>query len=348
LLSLRAISVLFSFVLATVATTILYYTGLISKPHILYALIIYCLTTYFICYNLLNYLVGRHIKYLNDLIHSPTVKSQLINPPEDKKSELKIIAKFKQDFINFIAKKEQQVRELTTIAAFRKEFIADVSHELKTPIFAAQGFVHTLLDGAVEDPEVRIKFLKKAANSLDNLDLLVQDLLTLSNIEIGKIKMQMEYFAINELIVEVIDQLSIRSERKNISIQFKSKKKSIIVFADWQRIKQVVSNLISNAIKYTKDSGKINVEIDETDTNVKIRIIDNGVGIPTTELTRIFERFYRVDKSRSRERGGTGLGLAIVKHILEGHNSGIVVNSIEGKGSTFEFTLSKDKVISLR
>jgi len=158
----------------------------------------------------------------------------------------------------------------------------------------------------------------------------------------------MEYFAINELIVEVIDQLSIRSERKNISIQFKSKKKTIIVFADWLRIKQVLVNLISNAIKYTKDSGQIKVEIDETDTNVKIKIIDNGVGIPKTELGRIFERFYRVDKSRSRERGGTGLGLAIVKHILEGHNSSVEVESVEGKGSVFKFQLSKDKIATVR
>jgi len=333
---------------AAVAIALLYFAGIVGKADIFYSLLIYSVVAYLMCYNLLNFLVGRQIKYLNSLIRNSSGQAQIVNQPINRKSGLQIIANFKSDLIRFITKQKEQVNQLTTIAAFRKEFIEDVSHELKTPIFAAQGFVHTLLDGAVEDPEVRIKFLKKAANSLDNLDLLVQDLLTLSNIEIGKIKMQMEYFAINELIVEVIDQLSIRSERKNISIQFKSKKKTIIVFADWLRIKQVLVNLISNAIKYTKDSGQIKVEIDETDTNVKIKIIDNGVGIPKTELGRIFERFYRVDKSRSRERGGTGLGLAIVKHILEGHNSSVEVESVEGKGSVFKFQLSKDKIATVR
>lgn len=249
---------------------------------------------------------------------------------------------FKRAFRHFY-RVEKKVDELTQVAAFRKEFIADVSHELKTPIFAAQGFVHTLLDGAVEDKAVRTKFLQKAAKSLDGLDLLVHDLLILSHIETGETRMHFEYFDLRSLVAEVVEQFEKRAEDKKIELDVTSMNKPLIVYADWLRIKQVLNNLISNAIKYSHSNSTIAINFKYGEDQAIIEVKDSGEGIPNSDLKRIFERFYRVDKSRSREKGGTGLGLAIVKHILEGHNSSIEVESELGSGSTFRFTLPRGK-----
>ena len=223
---------------------------------------------------------------------------------------------------------------------FRKEFIADISHELKTPIFAAQGFVHTLLDGAVKDKSVRNRFLKKAAKSLDGLDMLVQDLLTLSQIETGEIKMHFEDFDIRRLTEEVFEQFENKADKKMIDMRFEPNiPEEVIVYGDWQRINQVMTNLISNAVKYSGEKSKIRVNFIPIDGEVEVVVRDTGEGIPEEDVKRIFERFYRVDKSRSREKGGTGLGLAIVKHIMEGHNTKVEVKSSPGKGSEFKFRL---------
>ena len=261
-----------------------------------------------------------------------------------KKFRLPTFKKLYKKLYSHVLSKQYQIDEMARVAAFRKEFIADVSHELKTPIFAAQGFVHTLLDGAVEDKNVRTRFLEKAAKSLDGLDSLVHDLLILSHIEIGETKMQLEYFDIKGLGEEVIDQFE--SKRDNRSLELivdNSKIRSMIVYADWLRIKQVLNNLVSNAIKYSPSDGQVQLKLEEEDDAVTIVVKDNGEGIPEADLQRIFERFYRVDKSRSREKGGTGLGLAIVKHIIEGHHSKMEVESKEGKGSSFSFRLPKGK-----
>jgi Signal transduction histidine kinase len=203
--------------------------------------------------------------------------------------------------------------------------------------------VHTLLDGAVNDKNVRTKFLKKAAKSLDGLDVLVQDLLTLSQIETGDIKMHFDQIDLYKLCEEVIDQFEEKAEKKKIKLRLDQTRQKINVHADWQRITQVVTNLISNAINYTPDGGEVMISFDVSKKNVITSIADTGEGIPQQHLTRIFERFYRVDKSRSREKGGTGLGLAIVKHILEGHGSKAEVSSTIGKGSVFSFKLPRSK-----
>jgi two-component system phosphate regulon sensor histidine kinase PhoR len=239
--------------------------------------------------------------------------------------------------------KQQEIDELRKAENFRREFIADISHELKTPIFAAQGFVHTLLDGAVKDKNVRNRFLKKAAKSLDGLDRIVQDLLTISQMETGVIKMEMENFNIRELIQEVFDQFEGKAEKKDIELKFAEFcPENLYVFADRHKIFQVILNLVSNAIKYRKEEHTyVIANIVEAPKHVEIQILDNGIGIPEKDLSRIFERFYRIDKSRSREKGGTGLGLSIVKHILEAHHSQIMVKSTQKVGSEFSFNLRK-------
>ncbi len=260
-----------------------------------------------------------------------------------RKSLLKSVnplKKLNREISNYASKKEEEIGSLRKMETFRREFIADVSHDLKTPIFAAQGFIHTLIDGAIEDPEVSQKFLKKAAKSLDGLEILVKDILVLTQVESGDIKMQFERVNIVEVIDEIFEQLEEKAANRNIKFHLKPKGiKSVKVIADKMRITQVLSNLISNAIKYNNEHGKVTVELSQENKKVKIQISDNGIGISQEHLPRIFERFYRVDKSRSRAVGGTGLGLAIVKHILNAHETTIDVTSKIDHGTTFTFVL---------
>lgn len=249
--------------------------------------------------------------------------------------------KINDEIYTYAALKQREIEELKKLAAFRREFVADVSHELKTPVFAAQGFVLTLLDGAIKDKNVRIKFLKKAAKSLEGLEMLLDDLLTISQMETGEIRMKLAPFDIYEITREVIDQLESSAEEKSILINLIKTAERLMVIGDSQRIYQVMTNLISNAIKYSKPGGKVAIYFKVGKNNVTISVQDNGIGIPQQDIKRIFERFYRVEKSRSKEQGGTGLGLAIVKHILEAHHSKVAVESVQGEGSVFSFKLKK-------
>jgi two-component system phosphate regulon sensor histidine kinase PhoR len=299
--------------------------------------------SYLLSYAVLEFLFFRGISKIDKMM-GKLLKKELKNISHQKSEGLDPFEKLNEEIGAFALLKQKEIDELKKLEAFRKEFIADVSHELKTPIFAAQGFVHTLLDGAVNDKNVRGKFLKKAAKSLDGLDSLVQDLLTLSQIETGDIKMKFDRVDLFKLSEEVIDQFEEKAEQKKITLKLLPDKHSKIwVHADGKRIEQVLTNLISNAINYTSEGGNVTVSFDVSKKNVNTFVTDTGEGIPRQHLHRIFERFYRVEKSRSREKGGTGLGLAIVKHILEGHNTKAEVESEVGKGSVFSFKLSRSK-----
>lgn len=295
-----------------------------------------------IIYSALEFLFFRELKGLYELFSK--IEQEEISKTKDERN-LKSLTKIYSELYKYAENKQTEIKELKRMAKFRRQFLADVSHELKTPIFAAQGFVHTLLDGAVDDVDIRMKFLRKAARSLDGLDILVQDLLTVSHMEAGDITMQKENFDIGEMIYDVFDQFEETTKKAGIKL-FASCKRfdEIMVHADPRRIYQVLVNLISNAIKYSNGGGKVYVSVDEdTKEKVKISVADDGMGIAAEHLNRIFERFYRVDKSRSKERGGTGLGLAIVKHIVEAHKSKIHVKSKVGKGSDFSFELDTQK-----
>jgi two-component system, OmpR family, phosphate regulon sensor histidine kinase PhoR len=248
-----------------------------------------------------------------------------------------------EEVSSFTSSKEKEIEELKRLEIFRREFVANVSHELKTPLFAAQGFIHTLIDGADQDETVRTRFLNKAAKSLDGLENLVQDLLMLSQIETGEIKMKIEPHDLAELAKEAVDQLEDTARKKKIKLKLDEPKKKASVSADAKWIRQVITNLVSNAIQNTPDEGTVTVKFGFTKRSVITIVKDTGVGIPEEHLARIFERFYRVDKSRSREQGGTGLGLAIVKHILESHNTKAEVKSEVGRGSEFSFKLQRFK-----
>jgi two-component system, OmpR family, phosphate regulon sensor histidine kinase PhoR len=299
-------------------------------------------SSYLLIFVLLDFVIFREIKKIYSLLDRLR-KKDLSFIRSEKSSPLNPLKRINEEIYSYAALKQREIDELKKLEAFRKEFIADISHELKTPLFAAQGFVHTLLDGAIEDKSVRVHFLQKAAKSLDGLDMLVQDLLTLSEIETGKVKMHPDGFDLYKLTEEVFEQLEGKAEKKSITLKITGKRRPVMVYADIKRIHQVMTNLISNAVKYSGENSQVEVEFEQTKKETTITIKDQGEGIPPEDIKRIFERFYRVDKSRSREGGGTGLGLAIVKHILESHQSKVHVASTIGKGSTFSFNLSRYK-----
>lgn len=256
------------------------------------------------------------------------------------------LKRINEEITEFAEKKEQEIERLKQMEIFRRDFMANVSHELRTPIFATQGYILTLIDGAMDDEKVRQKFLKKAAKSLNQLNHLVEDLLTLSKIESGQIKMVYEVFDLQNLMVDAIEQLEQKAKKKNISLSLDvPHDDSIYVYADYNRIMQVILNLVSNAIKYNNNdsgTGWVKVALIDDEEMVKVAIQDNGMGIPEEDQQRVFERFYRVEKSRTKKQGGSGLGLAIVKHILGEHNAYISLESELGEGSTFSFELEKD------
>jgi two-component system phosphate regulon sensor histidine kinase PhoR len=245
-----------------------------------------------------------------------------------------------KEVIKWARDNKMEIEQLKKLADFRKEFLGNVSHELKTPIFNIQGYIHTLIDGAINDPEVNTRFLKKAAKSADRLSDLVADLLAISQLESGELTMEKERFDMTALVKDVYEQLSNKKVhliiKEGCNIPF-------YVNADKYRIRQVLVNLVSNSIKYGKQDGTTTAAFYDMDENILIEVADNGPGIDQEHLNRIFERFYRIDKSRSREseEGGTGLGLAIVKHIIEAHRQTVNVRSNLGEGTTFGFTLQK-------
>lgn len=283
----------------------------------------------------LEFLVYRDLRKLYKLFNQISGRKV-----EMRKNNLSVRQVGKKLFV-YANMKQKEVDKLKKLETFRREFLADISHELKTPVFAAQGFIHTLLDGAIDDKNVRKKFLKKAGKSLDSLNALVQDLITISQMETGEIRMQKEDFDMEYLISEVLDQLENKASKRNIDFKLNNKSSNPTVFADYHRISQVITNLVDNAIKYGNSKGNIELTLEDKNDKLEVVIKDDGPGIPKEHQSRIFQRFYRIDKSRSREKGGTGLGLSIVKHIIEAHDSDIILVSENGKGSLFKFSLEK-------
>jgi two-component system phosphate regulon sensor histidine kinase PhoR len=240
-----------------------------------------------------------------------------------------LVQKLKSDIIQL--KKSEHVRS---------QFLGNVSHELRTPIFAVQGYLETLLNGAVDDPSVNRSFLEKAQSNLSRLNALLEDLINISQIESGEMKMSFRYFHINEFLESVAKEFETLAANRNVVLQLSlSSSADDEAFGDKERLRQVLNNLISNAINYNKPMGDVVLSSEKVANGIQITIKDTGVGIPVEHLSRIFERFYRVDSDRSRALGGTGLGLAIVKHIVEAHGSHVEVESMVGNGSVFCFVL---------
>ena len=297
-------------------------------------------TTYLIFYFLLEKFIYRKIKLIYKTISnfrsSKERTAGKINLGND------IIGSVNLEVMDWQQNRSDEIAELRRMENFRKEFLGNVSHELKTPIFNIQGYIHTLLEGGIDDKEVNIHYLQRAAKSVDRLCLIVEDLESISKLEAGEMILEQRVFDIRDLADDVFESLEMLSGEKRIHLGFKDgSDRSVYVHADKERIRQVLVNLVVNSIKYGKEGGSTLIGLYDMDENILIEITDNGIGVDPQHLPRLFERFYRVDKSRSREAGGTGLGLAIVKHIIEAHQQTINVRSSFGVGTTFAFTLKK-------
>ncbi|MEI6817274.1 MAG: ATP-binding protein [Bacteroidota bacterium] len=241
-------------------------------------------------------------------------------------------------------KRIDEIEKLNKLEVYRREFLGNVSHELKTPIFNIQGYITTLLDGGLEDPTINKDYLQRAERNVERMIMIVEDLNAITQLETGELVLEKERFDIIQLIGEVFDSQELKAKDKKIVFGLlNDQNKPIFVNADKFRIRQVLTNLIVNSVTYGKEDGKTNIKVSDAGKFVHIEVSDNGIGIAPQHLPRLFERFYRVDKSRSREQGGTGLGLAIVKHIIEAHDQKINVLSTEGSGSKFAFMLEKDE-----
>lgn len=315
----------------------------LSFLHILLAIGLITALAYVLIYYSLEYFIYRKIKLIYKSIHQ--LKTQRTDPssvPYFGDSSHDPIAAVATDVQAWAEARKGEIETLKKTEEYRKEFLGNVAHELKTPIFNIQGYVNTLLDGAMDDPEVLRHFLQKAAKSADRIADMVNDLEAISNLESGRESMELEFFDINALIKDVFDSLEYMASQKKIILDFKEGcNYTMIVEGDKYRIRQVLANLVTNSIKYGRPNGKVLAGMYDMDENMLIEITDNGIGIAPEHLPRLFERFYRVDKSRSRVEGGTGLGLSIVKHIIESHDQTINVRSTPGIGTTFGFTLKK-------
>ena len=244
---------------------------------------------------------------------------------------------------NWAIQKENEILQMKASETYRREFIGNVSHELKTPIFNIQGYILTLLDGGLYDEEVNMKYLKRTSKSVDRMINIVDDLEVITRLETEETQLEIGEFNIVELAKDVLDQLELKANESKIELSIQKEILTEFVVGDIDKIQQVFANLMSNSIKYGKEGGRTEVRFFDMNENILIEIADDGIGISEMDLPRLFERFYRVDKNRSRKIGGTGLGLAIVKHIIEAHNQTINVRSTVDVGSTFSFILEKAK-----
>ncbi|MFN7675227.1 sensor histidine kinase [Flavobacterium sp.] len=310
-----------------------------SMPIILlFALSIATFSFFVIQYRVERFIYRRVKKIYDDvsLLESTSFRNQPITT--DMATLTKQVKKFATD-------KKLEIETLKVREEYRREFLGNVSHELKTPLFTVQGYLATLLDGAINDKNVRKKYLERAEKGVERLIYIVEDLDLISKLEMGDVNLEMSLFNIVELVQNVFDLLEMNADKKNIILMFDRKyTKSIKVFADKEKIQQVLTNLVMNSIKYGKENGTTEVSIEDlVNDKMIVRIKDNGEGIEKHNIPRLFERFFRVDKSGARSGGGSGLGLSIVKHIIEAHGEKIYIESEFGKGSEFSFTLEKDK-----
>ncbi|MFV0573609.1 MAG: sensor histidine kinase [Xanthomarina gelatinilytica] len=325
----------------TVSTTLLLGVFLFATGNLTSLILLFAVVCYFVSFFIIQYraerFIYRRVKKIYDdltLLESTSLTKKPITT--DMATLTKEIDKYARD-------KKLEIESLKIREAYRKEFIGNVSHELKTPLFTVQGYLLTLIDGAINDNKIREKYLNRANKGVERLIYIVKDLDMITKFEAGDLRLNITTFDIVELIKSVFDLLEMKASKKKITLTFDvDYTNPVLVNADVERIQQVITNLVVNSIKYGEQNGTTEISIENLIKNkVIVRITDNGEGIAETNLARVFERFYRVDKSGSRKEGGSGLGLSIVKHIIEAHDEKIYVESELGVGSEFSFSLEK-------
>jgi two-component system phosphate regulon sensor histidine kinase PhoR len=327
--------------LATLISVIAYYIYLKSTNLlvILFAILVLFLISFFIIqYRAEHFIYGRIKKFYDDfsILNNKEFKKKKIN------TDIEELSKSMQDFVEG---KQIEIKNLNKRDSYRKDFLGNVAHELKTPLFTVQGYILTLLEGAINDKLIRVKYLERANNGVERLAAVVKDLDMIAKLEIDGLNLNKENFNILELIQNVFDLFEMKAKKRNIKLKFdRVHEFPVFVKADLEKIEQVLLNLVVNSIKYGKSNGKTIVTVEDYNSKkVLIKITDDGEGIKKEHIPRLFERFYRVDQSRSRDQGGSGLGLAIVKHIVEAHNETILLKSNYNVGSEFSFTLERAK-----
>lgn len=298
---------------------------------------------FLLTYYLFRYTLEKFIYEKIRVIYKTIRNKKSVKGSEQPEIAGKTIENVYEEVVDWGNKKSKEIEELKEMAKYRREFLGNVSHELKTPIFNIQGYVLTLLDGGLDDPSINKEYLMRTEKSINRMIAIVEDLETISSLESSELKLNLRKTDILSLTREVVEFLEIKARKRSNSITFgDTYDKPVFVMADKERIRQVLINLIDNSIKYgNQEAGQTQISFFDMDENILVEVTDNGNGIDQADLKRIFERFYRTDKGRSREQGGSGLGLAIVKHIIEAHDQTINVRSTAGVGTTFAFTLRK-------
>jgi two-component system phosphate regulon sensor histidine kinase PhoR len=305
---------------------------------IIFTVLLFLFSFFIFRYSLIRFIYER-IRLIYKTIHN------LKSIREDKPTGISrtTLESVNRQVLEWGEQQKQEIEKLKELARYRREFLGNVSHELKTPIFNIQGYVLTLLDGGLEDAAINRDYLLKTEKSIERMITIIEDLEAISKLESGELKLEYSRFDILDLCKEVVDFLDIKAKKKKIKISMaRNYDRPIFVQADKKGIRQVLVNLVDNSIKYGLESdGKTKISFFDMDENILVEVTDNGIGIEQKDIPRLFERFYRTDKGRSREQGGSGLGLAIVKHMIEAHGQVINVRSTVGVGTTFAFTLKK-------
>jgi len=342
--SSRFLSVIASLVLTllvlgmTMAVTFLGHTALLIS---ITAILFFILSYFTILYLIRKYIIDRIKPIYNTIRDLPLSGKRAAEKMIDPNN---LLLNVKNEVEEWAKTQLKEIERLKELEKYRKDFVGNVSHELKTPIFNIQGYVLTLLEGGLEDPKINKLYLKRTEKSIDRMVSIVEDLESITKLESGELTLNMTKFDIVRTAEEVIEMEHWQSSENNISVEIiKKPERPIFVRADKKRILEVLTNLVVNGIKYGKREGHVHVSFHDLEDHIIVEVSDNGIGIDKKDLPRIFERFFRVDKSRSREAGGTGLGLSIVKHIIEAHNQSINVRSVLDGGTTFNFTLEKAK-----
>jgi len=342
----KRLALILAILLSMMAAVIfLIFAGIVIEKYYWLLIISTFLILIVIQYLILRYALERFIYDRIKLVYKAIHKQKLNK--DDKKEQITsihgdIIGKVNEEVENWANDRKEEIDELKKMEVYRREFLGNVSHELKTPLFNMQGFILTLMDGGIHDPKINLDFLQKSQKNIERMITIVEDLEVISRLETGEATPLLSNFSITMLVREVMEFLEPKASERNIKLLFAAEyNDNMLVRADKEKIRTVLTNLILNSVKYGTDSGRTKVSFYDMDENYLIEISDNGVGIEENHISRLFERFYRVDKHRSRAQGGSGLGLAIVKHIIEAHDQTINVRSAPGIGSTFSFTLKK-------
>ncbi len=343
-ISIRKFSFYIAAGIALINVIILFAAGLLWNFDLMpIALVMMFSLSFIFTYIVIKYLVIDYIYKRIRLIY------KVINRDAEDDDELVDLDQVKTSLedvnsqvLKWALKKEQQISTLTSLENYRKKYVGDISHELKTPIFSIQGYLHTLLDGGIHDDNINTRYLQRAVSNVDRLQKIVEDLEMINKLESQEQDLDLSTFDVRNLVAEIMQDLESQAREKNIRMGFKSgSDQEFLVLADRNSIQQVLINLIQNSIKYGRENGETKIGFYDLTDVLLVEVEDDGLGINEEDLPHVFDRFYRADKSRAREEGGTGLGLSIVKHIMEAHNQKINVRSTAGKGSVFGFTLKK-------